>query len=268
MNYLQKRYLYVILNVLKGEWIMSDFKQESLDFVAGKIYGENYERLLRLYKAFLLNYSNLNNTLNFQDPMDIFVLYSMLLHRGYLSLDKLGEKSCYLYSDIDSSFLTRMAPLVFTGDVSSHSAAEMFLDILLNNEIMASTLAVKFDCIVSNHVIVLAIDNDKKYFFDPMNFMIFLLSLDDTNTLFCYDKKLIIGNIEYYSLMNVINDRALVYEILFGNYACANLSDFNRAVRKVERIFDNNIDVFEQFYNENAELYEEASDKVLCLYNY
>ena len=246
--------------------MMNDLKKECLDFLAGKICGEEYQRLLWLYKKFLLNYRDLNNSLGLKKPMDIFALYSDLLDQGYLSLDESGEMGCTLYSDIESNILTRAAPFVFTGYVSSHAAAEMLSDILLNNEIMASTLAVKFDCIVSNHVIVAAIDNDKKYFFDPMNYMAFLMRLDDPNTLFCYDEELFVGNIDYYSLMNVITDRRLVDEALYGDYPCANLSDFNKTVKKIEYIFDNNIDVFEQFYNENVELYEEASDKVLCLF--
>lgn len=53
--------------------------------------------------------------------------------------------------------------------------------------------------------------------------------------------------------------------IINNDLECANLIDFKRSIKKIKRVFSANLDIINQFYNDNKELYRKANDKLLVL---
>lgn len=225
-----------------------------------KIYDKEYEQLDQIYNDFINNYNNLNRNLELYDPMDIFVMFSNLLYLGYLSKDMEFE-----YDDNDSilTFGINMGTVVFTGGAVCRHIATLLTDIFLNYNIEASNLSVKYDSFISNHIITAASFQDKKYFLDPTNFTIFVMDAKNRKKLICYDEELIVQGNYLFSLfgMNCLGASSIINNDL----ECANLIDFKRSIKKIRRVFRVNLDIINQFYNDNKELYRMANDKLLVL---
>ena len=225
-----------------------------------KLYDKEYEQLDQIYNDFIDNYNNLNRTLELQNPMDIFVMFSNLLALGYFSKDMKFE-----FDDNDSilTFGINMGTVVFTGEAVCRHIATMLTDIFLNYNIEASNLSVKYDFLISNHLITTAIFQNKKYFLDPTNFTIFVTDAKNRKKLICYDEELIVqGNY----LCSLFGMNCLVASSIINNdLECANLIDFKRSIKKIKRVFSANLDIINQFYNDNKELYRKANDKLLVL---
>lgn len=225
-----------------------------------KLYDKEYEQLDQIYNNFIDNYNNLNRTLDLQDPMDIFVMFSNLLASGYLSKDMKFE-----FDDNDSVLTLgiNMGTVVFTGEAVCRHIATMLTDIFLNYNIEASNLSVKYDCLISNHLITTAIFQNKKYFLDPTNFTIFVMNQKNSKKLICFDEELIVRGNYLFSLFGI--NCLSASSIINSDLVCANLIDFKRSIKKIRRVFSANLDIINQFYNDNKELYMEANDKLLVL---
>lgn len=97
----------------------------------------------------------------------------------------------------------------------------------------------------SNHAITYVDDGKTNYFFDPTTSSYF--QLKGKNNLYSNNGYLIVPS----SSRKIISDQA-----------CLPVEDAIPVIDRVEKNCEKNMDIFEQFYNENKELYDDVSDKV------
>ena len=114
--------------------------------VTGKLFERKIEdkqvikrkELLTLYKEFLTNYKELNNTLNLKNPIEIFTLFHYLLYKGYLS-----NKGYFTFTDKNIKDIDTLKSLdVLNGKGVCRNISYLFTDILLENNISTQPLLV------------------------------------------------------------------------------------------------------------------------------
>lgn len=96
---------------------------------------KNLNELNALYQCFLDNYHQLNEMVGLKNPLEIMLLYTMLLKNGYLSV---GKKHGVDDPFLEHSALARFQ--VFTGDSVCRHDAILLRDILKREKIKSSIL--------------------------------------------------------------------------------------------------------------------------------
>ncbi len=113
-----------------------------------------------------------------------------------------------------------------------------------------------------NHAITFAVYDDKAYFLDPTQSRIYRMSDTNRNTL-CD----VYGDVPIKLKTSIINDSLKNYKMLKENLSKPSipLEEEQQLVEETKNICENNTDIFEHFYKNNSELYDEVSNKVLKL---
>ena len=255
-----------------------------------------------LYNNFIKDYNKLNKIFNFNNPNEIFTMFTYLLHNGYLSKNKkfihddsnafdditdllgtnvmTGKAVCrhssFLLKDIFSDMGDKGFVLpVFAScnfnlfydkikeDVDAKALADFIAKIEQGNTIYESLkwlLYVKNYLIsdidnieYSNHMITGVSKDGKTYFLDPTNETISkriggcLIDNEGNVSLMCE------GNIKTYNE----KEKQVRANILLPNTTFE--EDF-LIINNTEKTCEENIYIFDKFYNEHYELYEEVNN--------
>lgn len=243
---------------------------------------EQEEQLLRSlrtnYNIILKSYKSLVEEFDLKSPIDIYILFSLLLKEGYLSFKKSfireetevrdilikdslsginiinGEGVCRhasaFFSDIyeETSFSSRVHNCFLYH--SNHYKKRYYQ--LLNSYLYAlKELGIKNIINLSllefcaNHEIVEVKDKNYSYFLDPINESILVPKENNKNTLKSFRN----------------------YEVIMGNGKIKTntyslIEEYNLKKQKTEKLFKQNIDVFDNFYRSNKCIYKDTSDKI------
>lgn len=228
-----------------------------------------------LYQEFLINYNKLNKIFDLNNPIEIYTMFNFLLRDGYLSVDKKFEFSKEALKS--SSILD--GPIVITGKAVCRHTCGMLTDILNSYGIESYNLgvctkkgvALKFkikdimERILGNHVITFAVSDENSYYLDPTKKQIYRLRENEKNILYndIYDNI----SIKLLSL-DILNDEmfcSIIKEQLSQKYPSVTREEEEKMIEQTIDKYNGNMDVFEQFYNDNRELYKDISSKVLTI---
>lgn len=113
-----------------------------------------------------------------------------------------------------------------------------------------------FKFFLGNHEICLSKQNGKNYFLDPTQSRIYRLSIFDQKIL--QDKQ---GDIIIKQILSDKNTKKAIKTLKAEN----NISQDEEieTLNKINNLSYENIDIFEKFYNQNKELYEEISNEII-----
>ena len=101
-------------------------------------YTSDIKEIKALYNKFLQNYKKLNQTFNFENPIQIHTLFNYLLYHGYLSQDQ-----TFKFSSEQSRNIENLPGVnIFTGMGVCRHISPMFSDILTTIGIEAQNLGV------------------------------------------------------------------------------------------------------------------------------
>lgn len=116
---------------------------------------------------------------------------------------------------------------------------------------------------VGNHAITFAFKDEKSYFLDPTQARIYRMNESDKNILF--DEEC--DNIPIKTLPSMVLNNSQDYlrmrERLASQYPSVTKEEEMKMIRDTLALCDSNMDIFEQFYTENSELYDDISSKIL-----
>lgn len=119
--------------------------------------------------------------------------------------------------------------------------------------------------VVGNHAITFAVKNGKSYFLDPTKIRTYRLYKNEKRVL--YDDEY--GKIPIKAAVSMVAADASSYlnarRNLLLQYPSIPLEEEQFLTSETLKICEGNIDLFDQFYNENKELYSELSNKVLSI---
>jgi len=226
-------------------------------------YTKDITELKTLYDEFLNNYNKLNTDFNFNNPIEIYTMFKYLLHKGYLS-----NNHFYKFESskmIDSKMISGINILDGTG-VCRHIAI-LLADIYnydKEKNIAGFTLPVyqgnsdKFkDFTIVNHLITVARYNDKAYYFDATQDSMYKIS--DFDNYLVNRHKDFLRICSLFSNPNVFNIKDLKQALKLPS---TDLEDDLEIENKTLLICEANLDIFDKFYNNNKELYQEASNNL------
>lgn len=118
--------------------------------------------------------------------------------------------------------------------------------------------------IIGNHAITFAYKDGKKYFLDPTQSRIYRMD-DLKGTL--YDSKY--NDIQMHFLSSIALNGPLFYPKIKKRLSESNSNileeEEEQMVKATLEKCENNMDVFEQFYTDNSQLYDDISDKILSI---
>ena len=230
-----------------------------------------------LYQEFIKNYNELNKVFHFDNPIEIFTMFIYLTYHGYLSVDKKFEFYRNQTRDIKSMMGVN---IILGGGVCRHLAS-MLTDILNDYNIEAGTMVVSskntiignnkdkyteeekdiIKIILGNHAITYAYKDGKSYYLDPTQSRTYQLRGKEL-----FDSQIIgYPKLKSTILFNSIARTTNIKKRMLGNYPSVDIEEQERIKMETLDICKSNIDIFEQFYKENEELYNEAYGKVLSL---
>jgi len=146
----------------------------------------------KIYEKILTEYVNLNNIFNLSNPLEIYTLYTILLHNGYFS-----KKHKFSVSENNQDLFNfkefRAADVISGKGVCRHTT-EMLKDIYtfmnINNEILSVYFYEENEALENhpfgNHVINLVSFENRVYYVDVMNILVW----DKVNqtTLICFER--------------------------------------------------------------------------------
>jgi len=230
-------------------------------------------KIKNIYNKIISNYIELNNNLNLTNIIEIYLLYTILVHKGYLSKKHkftIGTKKTE--SDLIKCNLIKGADVINGLGVCRHLSA-MLKDIYdkmnINNEIIPVYFYNVGEEIktypLGNHVINLVSENNKTFYLDPMN----TCKWDKVgkNILVTYDNNALdissIANwidIIDYNNMNVVALQNI--KRLLSLNSIMSKKEYESIKKNLIYIYENNLDFFEKFYNENSEYYNDISSKL------
>lgn len=116
--------------------------------------------------------------------------------------------------------------------------------------------------IIGNHAISYAYKDGKSYFLDPTIFKIYrqnerdkkiIYDDDSENSIRIMSTKYLTYNKNYVLMKKRINEQ----------YPTISIEEEKEMISNMLNLCKNNMDIFDQFYNENREIYDEISNKVL-----
>lgn len=210
----------------------------------------------KLYQEFINNYTKLNETFELDNPIKIYTMFTYLYSNGYLSQSKSFEFSGEGVKDMTPI----MGANVLVGKGVCRHVSTLFADILHNQDIDVSQLI----CIMhdkgflertfGNHTICLVQKDGVNYFLDPTNMCI--LKMED-------------GILYEQSIPLKVKKKNIMYKALkystpknFDDGDILPKEDEKKFIFETKNICKNNIDIFENFYNENKDLYVDISNKL------
>ena len=288
-----------------------------------KYYTKDIIQIKELYQEFLKNYNKLNKMFDFDNPIQIYIMFDYLLHKGFLSKDKIfeftakqsreigylkgvnviaGKAVCrhisamlsdilnnygiesyqlgVLARDFDYEIIISDEPKCTKEELMNWAKSNLedeteiasFEELLnecskINKYISVSTNMVQekniLNRIIGNHAITFAFNDGKKYFLDPTNSSIYRIDNLNKNLLCNNELQIPIKSLVSITLNNSLKRQLQMRKLFKSNYPCASLEEEQIMSCETTKICDDNIDVFESFYKENAELYNDISSKVL-----
>lgn len=222
-----------------------------------------------IYNEIIENYAELNRVLEFKNPVEVYSLYTKLLHKGFFS--KNGHFS-YNENLEMLDFYNFLGLDVINGNGVCRHFCSMLKDIYdklqFNNEIMLVHFYelnddVKKQHFRGNHTINLVEDKGISYYLDPSNS--FIWDKVSKNIFVTYKNRNIevasfsyffscyfaFHNCKNFQLKNAKNIGYLM------EYSSSNFSDCLKLDDKVNKIYKNNLDIFESLERENRVLYNE-----------
>lgn len=237
------------------------------------------------YQEIIKNYNKMNKTFDFNDPIEIYTMYNHVLYNGYLSLNKKFE-----YCNKDNDMNSKLGINIITGQGVCRHISSLLTDILIDYGIEASSLVVyinkeneislkdkKFLEILrilpnyiqekqaemyGNHAISCAFKDDKSYYLDSTNK--FTGRINDNKIIVCDDYKFT----PKLNMTKFINEKMQYLKLkqrLIDSNPSISKEEEKILTNKTINICDDNRDIFEKFYNENKEIYQEINAKVLKL---
>lgn len=307
--------LYVISEFISIGLLLINFKNDSKEI----------KELKKLYNEFIKSYNKLNKVFDFNDPIQIYVMYNYLLYKGYLSINKNFEftkeyakdiKNLYgseiitghgvcrhissMLVDIYNDYGIKSAKLsVYVSDkiVCNKSEFKNYMYSYLNNQLnnlykknnideykkmaiyknydILSDFMDNYEIIEdekllnmsSNHAITVALNKGKYYMLDPTN--------DTTFRPYRSDKQFFTSDLFNkvpvdwsFSLNN--NSSLKKCRILKGmlqEYSFVSKVEEQMIKSNTINICNENLDIFEKFYNENKELYKEITGNMSKIKN-
>ena len=120
---------------------------------------------------------------------------------------------------------------------------------------------------LGNHAITFSVKDGKSYYLDSTQVRIYRMSEDDKNVL--YDDEYDSIPIKLWSSisLNGSKDYLRISEKLSQQYPSITREKEKQIIRQTIIDCKNNMDIFEQFYNENGDLYNDISSKLLKIKN-
>lgn len=236
---LYKTALYLLLNITdKNKQHLKDIKE-----------------IRRIYDEIISNYNKINKDFGLKTPSEICTLYEYALFNGYLSKDK-----TFNYGTKNSNWCNYIqGAQVITGESFSRHIATMLADILVNYGIDSSTLFVEqkqINKVFPNHVITIARYEDESYLLDPTNFMTYRINPKN--------RKMLVN--DFFQDISICNLRVLPNNILITKEMLELknvIINKNEIEQKINPLFWSNLDIFERFYWENHEAYDDIADKIM-----
>ena len=118
---------------------------------------------------------------------------------------------------------------------------------------------------VGNHAITFSVKDGKSYYLDPTQTRIYRVRENDKNVL--YDDEYDSIPIKLWSSisLNGSKDYLRISEKLSQQYPSVTREEEKQMIEQTITDCKNNMDIFEQFYNENSDLYGDISSKVLTI---
>lgn len=259
------------------------------------IYGEtlsrereftsDYNKIKIEYQEIVKNYNKMNKLFNLNDPIEVYTMFNHLLYNGYLSVNKKFE-----YYKKENDIDSKLGVNIITGQGVCRHISSLLTDILIDYGIEASSLVVyinkeneislkdkKFLEILKilpnyiqekqaemygNHAISCAFKDDKSYYLDSTNK--FTGRINDNKIIVCDDYKFI----PKLNMTKFINEKMQYLKLkqrLIDSNPSISKEEEKILIDKTINICDDNRDIFEKFYNENKEIYQEINAKVLKL---
>lgn len=116
---------------------------------------------------------------------------------------------------------------------------------------------------IGNHAIAFAFKDGKSYYLDPTQARTYRMRENDKNIL--YDDRCDRIQIKFLSSigLNDYKDYLKMRERLSQQYLSITIEEEKQMIEQTITKCNDNIDIFEQFYNENSELYSDISSKIL-----
>jgi len=283
---------------------------------------EEKKQVLKLYKEFIIRYGKLNQTFGYEDPVQIYTMFTYLLRKGFLSKNKeyafaknkvvdeipllgsnvlMGQGVCrhtsFMLNDIlkesdlpsaimcvKNKLLSSIVDVSFEkSDSSSFSKEQLYNlinehvsdyetilgfyhevdDLISQNTPTKITFDIKLsfeenDNLKPDHVINLAIKDNKSYFLDPTNFRMYRIDYLDKARLYDIHHNQIY--ISETSMNQYFNNKAAMKTIDKG-LTLTNISreeEVEKAIMTLDDCYQN-VDVFAHFYHDNFHLYDEVA---------
>lgn len=255
---------------------------------------DEYRYIKENYDMVVENIASLMHSQNLKDPVQVFATYMYMYRHGYLSLNK-----DFAYKNDMKDFAKMAGVDVIRGKGVCRSVSSLFTDVCNHMELKATNLVVKANDAIpkieklcdkeknmadeetkkfvkavvfitehlplANHQITMVKQNDTNYIFDPMNDGFLqkgqgskLLLANDNSahmTLFPGQLSKAVGQMHAENLFS-INKQLSLPTIDYLEYKEIYLDTL--------RFCQRNIDLFEDFYHANREIYDEinrASDE-------
>ncbi|MDD5836333.1 MAG: hypothetical protein PUD34_03905 [bacterium] len=256
-------------------------------------YTTDFNNLRTLYQEFLINYRALLQQLSLTDPVEIYALFSYMLHQGYLSVN-----SQFIIQNIHSNINGLYGSQVLCNQACCRHISSLLVDVfksmgyasgiycgyyapnkngsisdaldiskfnLPNYQLERPTAEISkslFQSILEecfgNHAITYVTNNQKIYFFDPNEILLYT-PLKDKMTL--TDG---VGTLKFRRLMSTqINaDSSQLQKDLAQNYEPNLLLTQYAQIARVWPSFQENNDELSKFYSDNNHLYQEITAEV------
>lgn len=116
---------------------------------------------------------------------------------------------------------------------------------------------------VGNHVICYSRYNGEDYYLDPTQTKIFRLN-PNSNTLFDIEEDSGMKIKQIVSIFcNNAKDYAKMRKMLANPNPSISLEEEQELVLETKKLCEQNMDVFEQFYNDNSEIYAEITNRLV-----
>ena len=219
-----------------------------------------------LYQDFINNYNKLNDSFELESPIQIYSMFNYLLNKGYLSKDKAFEYSKKKILDVPGM----LGISIVTGKGVCRHISSALNDILNSKGIQAYPLGVfdtddksKLKRLTGNHQITFAVYDGKSYFLDPTQSRI--LEVSESNKKVLHDK---VGDqiVKFIPLAYINKTNFIKLKRDFNKkYPTVPKEESDILVSSTIETCKNNVDMLERFFNENKEIYEDISDKILTL---
>jgi len=116
---------------------------------------------------------------------------------------------------------------------------------------------------MGNHAITFSLKDGKSYFLDPTQSRIFRMSETNKNLLFDQEYEAPIRFVTSLLLNGDLKSHLKMKKSLSRQYPSVSKEEEKLMVGETTKLCDENKDLFEKFYSENSELYDDISSKVL-----